>query len=122
MNGLERRSDLESLLGDFETEMSPRKLFDAPPLSEWESEIKGVMGELIHELWLTRYPVRDWISNARLAAQVVEKSYAQLVLTRPVDADGRVVPEFSMRLNNFQEACRVLAKAIEKFPNRILVT
>jgi len=116
-----RRGELDSLLVDFETEMSPRTLFDAPPLAEWESGIKRVMSELLHEFWLVRYPVRTWIGNAQKAALTVDKSYEQLLRVQPIGMDGHVDFEFSARFDAFCTACRELAKTIEKFPSHIQV-
>jgi len=118
----ERGRELDALLADFEVEMSPRKLFETPPLSDWEPSFKEVISELMHELWLVRYPVATWLEGVRKAAAEVNECYALLEGIVPVDREGNVNLEFSVRFEAFRTACRALSKAVEKFPNRILVT
>jgi hypothetical protein len=118
----ERRNELNILIDRFEAEMSPRKVFAASPLAEWEPEVKEIMSNLLHELWLVRNPVREWVGNARSATQAVETSYVQLVQSEPVGEDGRIGPEFCKHFEAFRSACRALAKTIEQFPNNILLT
>ena len=118
----ERREDLNALLEDFENEMSPRQLFDIEPLSECEPFTKNVLAELMHELWLARYPIRHWLIRAKEAASEVNKYYELLRGISPIDTTGKVRPEFASIFENFRTACRALSRAIEKFPDRILVT
>jgi hypothetical protein len=119
---IERREDLNTLLGDFENEMSPQKLFENPPLSECEPLSKEILAELMHELWLVRYPIKNWLNDAREKASDVDTNYGFLMKTSPIDANGRICPEFAFIFEKFRSACRALSKAIEKFPDRILVT
>lgn len=118
-----RRVDLDRLLADFESEMSPQALFEILPLSHWEPELKATMGELLHCLWLSRYPVKDWVEDARKAAQSVNRSYEQLIHTfaAGATANDSGEREFVARFETFRSACRSLAKSIEQFPKTILV-
>jgi hypothetical protein len=118
----ERQKELDMLLEDFETEMSPRRLFDSPPLSACEPRTRELLAELLDELWRARYPVSVWLQGARKAASEVSAHYKLLRDLAPVDSNGRVLPEFAVRFEEFRSACRALSEAIEKLPNRILVT
>lgn len=118
----ERREDLNALLAEFETEMSPRRLFDSPPLSECKSPAMEVLADFSHELWLARYPVAEWLEGARRAASEVDAHYELLRRIAPVDVAGGARQEFVAEFEKFRGACRALSKAVEKFPDRILVT
>lgn len=113
--------ELDALLADFEVEMSPQKLFETPPLSDWKPSFKEVISELMHELWLVHYPVATWLEGVRKAAAEVNECYALLEGIVPVDREGNVNLEFSVRFEAFRTACRALSKVIEKLPNRILI-
>ena len=41
-----------------EDEMSPKRYFDVPPLAHCSEETKQWLPELVHTLWLDRYPVQ----------------------------------------------------------------
>jgi hypothetical protein len=118
----ERREDLQTLLVEFEAEMSPRQLFDYSPLSDCESPAMAVLAELMHELWLARYPVKTWLEKAKTASSKVNTHFERLRKIPPVDDAGKAQPEFVSEFEDFRAACRNLSKAIEKFPDRILVT
>lgn len=118
----ERREDLNLLLEDFEIEMSPRRLFDCPPLSECASPGRDVLAELMHELWLARYPIASWLKKANGAASRANIHFERLRKIAPMDEAGKVPSEFVSEFEEFRAACRTLSKAIEKFPDRILVT
>lgn len=117
----ERKRELEALLDDFESDMSPRKLMSTLPMSEWEASLRDAMADLLHRLWHIRYPVSLWLQDARQAAVEVNSSYLLLQETLIATANGTMQPEFSSNFEIFRSACRKLSKAIEKFPNRILV-
>lgn len=118
----ERRDDLGALLRDFVVQMSPRQMFNFPPLANLEPTARELFSELMHELWLVRHPVAEWVEGAKTASSEVNKHYERLVKIAPLDAKGKVRPEFATEFEQFRSACRALSKAIEKFPNRILVT
>jgi len=118
----ERRKDLDELLNDFEYEMSPSRLLDTPPLCDWEPNIKSVIAELIHKLWIVRYPVKEWVETARKAVSEVNQEYDFLTVINPTNENGQVNFEFISHYELFRAACRSLSKTIEKFPHQVLVT
>jgi len=114
-----RMVELMSLLDSFDIEMSPRVLFEEPPLGDWEADLKAVMSDLVGHEWRRRYPVSEWMGDARSAGGWVNNQYIRLAA---LIASGRYQdPEFAACLNDFRTACRSLARSLERFPDRILV-
>lgn len=112
------------LVIDFESEMSPRKLLDRPPLSNCSESQRAWLGDLVHQLWLARYPVREWISTASMRARDVDTGYGELMKelescedTQSVHALRRFRPAFA----RFRDQCQDLAKAIEQFHREVKV-
>jgi hypothetical protein len=113
-----------ALVREFEGEMSPRVLFERSPLSDCNSSTQNWLPDLMHSLWLARYPVRAWLSNARRILEDACIAYSTLCSNLATYPDRRSVeklrplrPDFE----RFRSACHDLASAIEKFPDRILV-
>jgi hypothetical protein len=117
-----RKADLVGLLQDFEEQMSPQALFNHPPLSQCEVSTKMAFAPLVHELWLARLPIKERLAEIRIAAEGVDASYISLLEVPMADSEGKLNPEFSTRFEEFRSYCHALASAIEKLPNRILVT
>ena len=118
-----RREDVAGLIGRFEVEMSPTRLFDDPPLSRCDAEIKAWLPDLIHSLWLERYRVKELVCTAREALEEADRAFSELELrlaSAEADAGGRgsvvagAVAEFRTR-------CERLARCISKFPSEIRV-
>lgn len=53
-----RIGEADWLLKTVEEEMSPKRFFDVPPLANCDGETKQWLPELVHNLWLNRYPVQ----------------------------------------------------------------
>jgi hypothetical protein len=117
--------ELLSLLKDFELEMTPRVLLSIPPLSRADAETKGWLGNLIHELWLARYGVRDLLAETSKHHSDLNTKYSQLKVAFHKSPDLRdaignsVVRDLIVR---FRNGCLALAKTIEKFPSTVRVT
>lgn len=73
-----RREEAFALPIDFEEQMSPRQLFHKEPLSHCDGEPQIWLGDLVHHLWLARYPVQEWIRQASEQAQEANEAYEQL--------------------------------------------
>jgi len=117
----ERMPECKLLLDEFEFEMSPRILFQVMPLSDWEEPLKDTVGQLVHELWLARYPIRNLIDEATSKLEAANLSYQELKSQREQGGYGGGSNELRQSFDTFREACRSLSRAIEKLPNRILV-
>ncbi len=120
----EQRAEIQTLLDTFEVRMSPRSLFERPPLSRCNEETKTWLPDLVHELWRARYPVQEWVEAAGNALKEADAAQQGLVAAlascqRPLTMDElrRLGPD----IRRFRSACQRLAACIESFPSRVLV-
>jgi len=107
---------------DFELEMSPRVLFNDPPLSRCNEDTKHWLGEVIHNLWLVRYAVRQLIADALTKAESAKLSYGRLKEALKDCSDTRSAESLrpiSSLFEEFCKCCEALAGAIEKFPSEV---
>lgn len=104
---------------DFEADMSPKTLFNEPPLSNCDDDTKQWLGELIHHLWLIRYSVDKLISDALESAKETNDSYGKLqsALKGCTNTSSvKALKPFRALFADFLKSCRALSEAIEKFP------
>jgi hypothetical protein len=81
------RVEAISLLADFEREMSPKVLVDRPPLVTACPHVREWLGDLVHNLWLARYPIRDLRAAAGAAAAEADTLSDRLrVLLEPIES------------------------------------
>jgi hypothetical protein len=118
------RNEAFTLPNDFEVEMTPRILFEQPPLSYCDEEKKQWLGDLADLLWKSRYPVSDWVQNALQAAISTDDACNRLRAAlernheiRSVESLQPLRPLFA----EFEKACRNLAKAIEPFLREVRI-
>lgn len=116
------KEEAVALPRDFENAMSPRKLFESPPLSSCDLETKVWLGALIHELWLERYGVKQLVKDTDASVEDTNTSYNNLQnAIRGFQGTEHTValrPLKHMFLD-FREQCMALAKTIERFPSEI---
>lgn len=116
-----RREELRLLLADAEEALSPRRLFDVPPLMRCEPDTAAWLAPLVHALWLTRYPVKQWIKDARQAVDSADTMYAKV---KCEFCEGSETVEMSRlqgangTFREFADALRTLTCAISVFPKR----
>lgn len=106
----------------FETEMSPRCLLEISPLSNSSPSTRRWLGDMAHELWMSRYPVREWIDSAVSCANLADGAYLKLSECLKVATSMKDIRSFRPLFAEFRSHCHALAKAIERFPSRIKVT
>lgn len=112
------------LAASFEQEMSPRCLFNHFPLSQCDDDTKSWLGDLIHNLWLVRYKVKDLVQRVNIEAEEANKVYnhLQTVLHGCEDIQSVSALVFLREpFADFRTRCQNLAKAIEVFPTEIKV-
>jgi len=116
------RLEAESLACDFERNMSPCTLLNAPPLSRLDDVTKDWLGRIIHQLWMHRCRVNEMVSAALLEVNRADQAYARLKQalrtcsnTDSVDAMCSLRIEFS----EFRSCCQGVAKALEEFPSEV---
>lgn len=119
------RARIEALAREFEIHMSPRALFCRPPLDKCDKRTKEWLPELVHMLWRARNPVDAWVRGSLTAVAEADAAWGLLGAglhgcRRPYQLEEvqAILPEFTA----FRTACQEIARAIEQFPNRILVT
>lgn len=66
------------LIDCMESELSPKRFFDQPPLNRCDAETKGWLPVVVHDLWLCRYPVRELQEKAGGLLTAVNAQYAKL--------------------------------------------
>ena len=118
----EHIEEVESLIQEFELEMSPRTLFNSPPLSNCDSETVEWLGDLVHNLWLERYSVKDLINNATFQLETTVRSYNELKLALSLCSDTRCIEclkPYRQLFSDFLDACHSLSDAIAKFPSEV---
>lgn len=71
----QRQCEISKLVWDAEDAMSPRSLFKTYPLSVATDETKVWLPDLVHNLWLCRYPILQLINNARAALENANRKY-----------------------------------------------
>jgi len=119
-----QRDEVLNLIASFEEEMSPRSLFEQEPLSRCDEDTKLWLGELVHALWMVRYPVKEWVSSARNATHMANSKYDHLAKEIKVQKEslqGNLKSLLTPFLE-FKGACDKLGKAISSFPHEVLTT
>jgi hypothetical protein len=111
-----------TLAREFEEQMSPQRLLEQVPFSQCSRRPPQWLGVLVHDLWLSRYPVREWISAVTVAASTAEETYLQLQecrskLDRPPGTEA--MRPLRHLFSEFRRNCNALAEAIERFPSEV---
>lgn len=123
-----QQSKVKDLLETFEVEMSPKSLFKKEPLNRCNDETITWLGQLIHALWLARYPIKEWVHTAWNAFCDVNDQYnniAEVLKSKKLNWESEdyrtalkpLIPHFLQ----FKQACEELSQAIGMFPHQILV-
>lgn len=120
----DHREDAHWLIDDFIDEMSPRRLFEDPPLSRCSDEMKFWLKDLVHLLWLNRYPIHSWLLAAKKGLEKADQEFQ--VITHNLGKNSRIeigrVIEQLPAFRNFRESCLELSKAFSNLPGDYLVT
>ncbi len=117
-----QRAEAYALAADFVRDMSPWTLFDQAPLARYDEETKKWLGDVVHALWMARYPVHHWVDEASARVRNVDAAYNCLQATLRTCPDTWTAAKLLPVVNNFRLACHCLAKAIEQFPSTVRVT
>lgn len=108
----------------FEDGMSPKHLFNYLPLSRCSTQTRQWLGELLHALWLTRYPIKSWIAETHQAVEDTDTSYRLLMKELKGDLDSQsaqALKPYNELFIRFREQCQHLARTMEKFPREVKV-
>ncbi len=113
------RSEAFSLAEEFEHSMSPRVLFELPPLSGCDQETRMWLGERIHTAWLSHHSVPTLVDEAFRRARSADEAYNNLharLESCSNTASAKALQPLRPLFAEFLQACHDLGKAIEKFP------
>jgi len=119
-----QREEAMQIIKTFEREMSPQRLLDSAPLCRCKDYTKRWLGNLMHLLWLERYPVRSWIAEASESLENTDAAYERLQeALRNCDEVCYNAPPKSLRtwFADFRDKCQLMANAISKFPSEVNV-
>jgi len=104
---------------EFEDQMSPRCLLQLTPLSRLPSPADVWLGELVHELWLRRYPIRDWKAEVISSVSAADATYVELrCLAGCSDSLSRIAELWPL-FHGFRERCRAVGDAVAQFPSDV---
>ena len=73
-----RRQDAQWIVQSFEDSVSPRQLLESSPLNRCDDETRAWLGNLMHGLRLSRYPVKSKVQESRDALRTVNKLYEKI--------------------------------------------
>jgi hypothetical protein len=119
-----RTLEASRLIDDFESEMSPRALFQQPPLSRCGSATRRWLPDLAHQLWRHRVNAGAMCADAREALVKANEAYEQVVGSVGSCADpseAQALRPFRDRFEVLLAACEQFSKSISRFPGRIEV-
>lgn len=108
---------------DFEQEMSPRRFVERMDFGSSDYDGRW-LADLMHHLWLARYPVREWVEQAEKQVQKTDRVYRELQESLAECDDVRsaeALRPFREEFAAFRDQCQELATAIEQFPSEIKV-
>ena len=119
----QRQAEVAHLVDNFETEMSPRNLFQCSPLNCCGPATTSWLPDLVHRLWRHRVQVDTLCSDARDALGKANDAYIRVAEVITVYADGNIeaVNTVRGRLDAFRAACEEVSSSISKFPDRVEV-
>jgi hypothetical protein len=110
------------LVDAFTREMSPERLMGQTIFSNFSEESRRWLGPLLHELWLSRYPVAEWQFNARDAILKSISQYSEIKMTpKPQQYTRLEKEETRNQFVAFQNCCHAVARSIEVFPSKLLI-
>lgn len=117
------RERLATLLASAESELSPRQLFDQPPLCRCQAETKVWLSEVVHVLWLTRTSIRHLIGAAQTALADADCRYQQLdpMLRSGEVLDSDRLREVSGLFRTFEADVERLSSVMSRLPHKVQV-
>ena len=118
-----RAREIAELIDSFEEEMSPRALLAAPPLCLLAPEVRDGLGQVLHDLWRARLPIRARVASALAALGDADARHGELHrLATGSDVSGASgAAELRGAIEAFRDACRRLGEAIGTLPHEILI-
>ena len=118
---LSHRPALEWLCDHCEECMSPRTLFEIPPLSNASADTKAWLPMAIHDVWVARTGIRRKISDLRESARAAHESYTKVADTFSAKP-GIPRDEGTVTLvEEFRDGCRQVSEGISQLPRTVQI-
>jgi hypothetical protein len=108
---------------DFEQEMSPRRFVERVDFGSSDYDGRR-LADLMHHLWLARYPIQEWVEQAKEQVRKTDRAYRELQESLAECDDVRsaeALRPFREEFAAFRDQCQELATTIEQFPSEIKV-
>jgi hypothetical protein len=119
-----KRSDAVQLVDTFAEEMSPRSLLEGSCGLSLDPETRLWLPDLVHRLWLRRYPVREWVAEAKSAMRSTDEMHDHISRAMAgIDSEtGMVGSADASEFAELRERFRRLQRAFSAFPHAVRVT
>ena len=113
-----RRQDAEWIVQSFEDGMSPRQLFNYSPLNRCDDDMQEWLGNLVHELWLSRYSVKSKAKESQDALVAANKMYKKIAYELEQSEPIKLTKLISLRHQfcELKETYEVLSKTLSNLP------
>ena len=108
------RQDAQWIVESFEDKMSPQQLLNSIPLNRCNGETREWLGYLLHELWLSRYAVKEKSKECQEALKEVNNMYeilaSELEQSTPIGLTKLIAlhPQFC----ELKEKYKILSKTL----------
>lgn len=118
------KTEARQIAHDFRERMSPKLLFTEAPLYRCDEQTVEWLSQLIHLLWLARYPVEQWVSNVCAQIEAGDAAYGQIQNALKGCRNTQSAEElrkFREHFLEFRHRCQDLANAMSAFPREVKV-
>lgn len=102
------------LIESVESEMSPQRFFDHSPLLHCDSETRRWLPGVMHDIWLSRYPVRELQERASAVLAQVNRQYTHLCAHLEKTSSENARDLVALR-QDFSELSRLCAELHDTF-------
>ena len=113
-----KRQDAEWIVQSFEDKMFPQQLLSVSPLNRCDEGTREWLGRLVHELWLSRYLVKEKLKESQEALIEVNKMYEKLASQLEQSMPIRLTKLISLRPQfcELKQTYKALSKSLSNLP------
>ena len=118
----QRQPEAAALLADFEKAMSPRNLFEMPPLCNCSTSTSAWLAEVTHLAWQKRHDVTAKLDQCRECLQQIDGVY-WIIRAKSQGLSVDIADWFPLE-GDFEclcNHCRHLAEAISRLPWSVIL-
>ena len=116
-----RQQDAQWIVQSFEDSMSPQRFMESAPLNRCDAETQTWLGKLVHELWLSRYPVKSKVQESRDALAAVNKIYEKIAFeleqAKPIELTKLIA--LHSQFCELKETYQVLSKTLSALSQEV---